>query len=103
MKKVINSKIYNTATATLLHYWDNGCYRNDFGYCEEELYRTVKGAYFIAGSGGPMSRYAESHGNSTSGGDGIRIISEAEAIEWLENHEGTDALETHFASKIEEG
>src|SRR3990172_2422569 len=69
MKKVIDGKIYNTETAELLHEWDNGMYGNDFGRCEEALYRTKKGAYFIAGEGGAMSRYARSCGsNSTCGG-----------------------------------
>ncbi len=95
--------MYNTETAELLHEWDNGKYRSDFGYCEESLYRTKKGAYFIAGEGGAMTKYARSCGsNSVCGGEGIRVLSEAEAVEWLENHDGTEALEQFFSDKIEE-
>jgi hypothetical protein len=103
MKKIIEGRLYNTKTATEIHQWDNGCYGNDFRNCSESLYKTEKGSYFIAGYGGPMSKYAESHGSSTSGGDGLRVISESQAIEWLENHDGTEALEEYFADKIEEG
>ena len=53
MKKVINGKIYNTETATLIHQWDNGR-RGDFSSCEEDLYRTKKGAFFIHGEGGNL-------------------------------------------------
>ena len=103
MKRVINGKMYNTETAELIHESDNGIYGNDFRQCEESLYKTKNGAYFIAGSGGPMSKYAESSGNTTSGGAGIEVISEQEAIEWLEQNDGTEAIEEYFSDKITEG
>jgi len=103
MKKVINGKMYNTETSDRLHRWDNGSYGNDFNSCEESLYKTKKGAYFIAGSGGPMSKYAKSCGsNNTCGSSDITPLSKAEAIEWLESHDGTEALEEHFSEEIEE-
>lgn len=102
MKRIINGKMYNTETAELIHEWDNGSYGSDFRSCEESLYKTKKGAYFTAGSGGPMSKYAEHHGNSTSGGEGIEILSEKEAMVWLEEHDGTEALEKYFPEKIED-
>ncbi len=103
MKRVIDGKIYNTETAELLHEWSNGKFTSDFGHCEESLYKTKKGAYFIAGEGGAMTGYARSCGsNSTYGGSGIRVLSEAEAMTWLEEHEGTEALQEYFGDKIEE-
>lgn len=103
MKSVINGKIYNTETAELLHAWSNGKFTSDFGYLEESLYRTKKGAYFIAGEGGAMSRYSRSCGsNSTCGGKGIEVVSEQQAMVWLEEHDGTEALEKYFSDKIEE-
>lgn len=103
MKKVIEKKMYNTETAELIHSWDNGLYGNDFGSCEEILYLTKKGTYFIAGSGGAKSKYATSYGNSTGGGESIEIVSKSEAIEWLESHDGAEVLEKNFSSEIEEG
>ena len=102
MKQVIDGKIYNTETAELIHEWDNGLYGNDFGQCEESLYKTKKGAYFIAGSGGAMSKYAKSYGNNTGGSEGIEVVTEKEAMAWLEEHEGTEALQEYFGDKIEE-
>lgn len=103
MKKVINRKMYNTETAELIADWDNGYYGNDFRRCSEELYLTKKGQYFIAGSGGPMSCYAESHGNSASGSEDIRLLTRNEAESWCEQHNCTEALEGHFADMVEEG
>jgi hypothetical protein len=102
MKQVINGKMYNTETATLIHEWDNGIYGNDFRSCEESLYVTKKGNYFIAGSGGAMSDYAESNGNSTSGGSRIWTLDKKDALKWLEEHDGTKAIEEFFKNEIEE-
>lgn len=102
MKKIINGKIYNTKTAELIHEYDNGIYGNDFRSLDEALYKTKKGAYFIAGSGGPMTKYARICGDSQSSGEGIKVLSEEEAVTWLEKHDGDAALEKHFKERIEE-
>ena len=58
MKQIINGKTYNTETATELgHYW-NGLSDSDFRHISESLYRTKNGRYFLAGEGGPMTRYS---------------------------------------------
>lgn len=98
MKKVIDGKIYNTETATQIAAWDNGVYGNDFRACEETLYVTKKGAYFVHGEGGAMSRWARSVGsNGSCGGSGIEVLSAAHALEWCETH-GVDAdiIAKHF-------
>ena len=102
MKKVINRKMYNTKTAEILHEWDNGIYGNDFRSCEETLYVTKKGNYFLHGEGGPMTEYAESHGNSTSEGSEIIPLTLEEVITWLEEHDGADVIEERFQTEIEE-
>lgn len=103
MKRVIDGKLYNTDTAELIHKWNNGYYPNDFNWCAETLYKTKKGAYFIAGEGGAMSKYSTRCGsNSAGGGSGISVLTEDEAIGWLENHGGTEALEQYFGDKIDE-
>jgi hypothetical protein len=98
MKKVIDGKVYNTETAECIHEWSNSYYPNDFHYCEESLYKTKKGAWFVAGEGGAMSGYARSCGsNSWAGGEGLRVLSDEEALGWLEQH-GADAdtIAAHF-------
>ena len=101
MKKIINGKRYDTETAKLYCRWSNRC--GSFDACDEALYKTKSGAYFLAGSGGAKSKYAETYGNGTSEGHGLQVITEEEAIEWLERHDGTEVLEQYFACYIVEG
>lgn len=91
MKQIINGKMYNTETATLLgEYW-NGCSQSDFRFLSEDLYRTRKGAFFISGEGGAMTEYSQSCGdNSCRGSERITPITEDEAKKWLEEHCSAD-------------
>lgn len=104
MKAVINGKLYNTETAEQIHNYHNGYPISDFHYCEEALYRTKKGAFFLAGEGGALSKWSRaSGGNGRCGGDGIEVLTPDEALEWLEGH-GADpeTIEEAFPGKIEE-
>jgi len=96
MKKIIGGKVYNSQTAQCLGCWCNGLPWNDFGYCSEFLHLTKSGNYFIYGEGGPLSKYAVHHGNSTSGGEVIKPISYAEAKEWAEENLTGDEYESAF-------
>lgn len=102
MKQVIDGKVYNTETATHIANWDNGVYGNDFRACDEDLYVTKKGAYFVHGKGGALSRWAESCGNNgRCGGSGIEVLSPKEALAWRETHDvDADKIAEHF--KVEE-
>jgi hypothetical protein len=102
MKRIIEGKVYNTETAEKIASYHNGYSCSDFKYCEESLYRTKKGAWFIAVEGGALSKYATPYGNATSGGDGLEPVSKEDARQWLEDHECTDALEEHFADTLED-
>lgn len=102
MKKIIKGKLYNTETAESIAVWSNGHFPSDFRHCEESLYKTKKGAWFIAGSGGAMSKYGRSYGNSTGGGEGIQPLTAEEAKAWLEEKDFTAELEEHFSDQIEE-
>lgn len=98
MKKIIDGKVYNTITATAVADWWNRVSQSDFSYCEETLYRTRKGAFFIAGTGGPMTKWSEPCGNNAvSGGSGIIPMNKAEALEWCEQHDiDADIIENYF-------
>ena len=101
MKQVINGKMYNTDTAIEIGSWNNGLGYNDFRNCDESLYKTKNGRYFLAGHGGPMSKYARPAGNMTSGGSGIDPVSEKDARLWCETHDiDADIIEKYF--QIEE-
>lgn len=100
MKKVIGNKMYNTNTAELLASYSENC--GSFEYISEGLYRTKKGAYFVAGEGGALSRYSIKDGqNAWCGSEDIRILSEEEAREWMEEHGTADEYISAFG-EVEE-
>lgn len=103
MKKLINGKMYNTETAEEIATWSNSYYSSDFRYCQETLYKTKKGAYFLHGTGGPLSSYSQPVGNNGRGG-GSEIIAYTadQAFDWLEEHDLTEEAEKEFPGKIEE-
>lgn len=90
MKQVIDGLTYNTETADLIGQWDNGLPLNDFNNCDEDLYRTKKGRFFLRYRGGGLSRWAVSVGNGRTGSEGIQALSTEEALSWCESH-GIDA------------
>lgn len=84
MRKIINGKMYNTATARLVGEYENGYYRNDFNWYEEQLYRKKTGEFFKYGRGNAMSPYAERCMGGMCGGEKIVPISEEDAREFAE-------------------
>lgn len=103
MKKVIDGKNFNTETA--LEICDGGhneC-STEFDRFSETLYKTKKGAYFVAGNGGPMSKYAEHSGaNETTGGESMKLVTESEALKFCERYElEPEKIAEHF--EITEG
>jgi len=104
MKKVIEGKLYNTETAKFLGSWNNGYYANDLPYCYEALYYTKSGAYFLFGTGGPMSKYSVTRGdNSWSGSDQINAMSPTAAREWAEEHLTADEYSEALGEPEEAG
>ena len=101
MRKIIDGKVYNTDTAELIANASHA-YRGDFRWWDEDLYRTKKGRWFLHGEGGPMSSWAVAVSTGGwSGGEGLRALSEDEALEWCENNRiDPSVMEQHL--KIEE-
>ncbi len=97
-KKVIDGKVYNTETAKLIDSWSNGLGPGNFRNAREELYKTKKGAWFICGEGGALSRWSESYADGQGPGEDIIALSSDEAKGWLENHSSADIYEEHFDS-----
>jgi len=56
--KVIDGKTYNTKTAVKVCTVYSSASLSDFSGFSETLYRTMKGAFFMVGEGGPMTRWA---------------------------------------------
>ena len=107
MKKIIQGIRYDTDKATLIGEASADCPMNDFGYWEAALYRAPRsGRHFLAGSGGPMSRYGRggmgAGGNETHGGDRIDPMTKEEAMRWAEEYLYPEEVEEHFGDMIEE-
>jgi hypothetical protein len=86
MRKIIAGKVYDTDTAELIcDISGNISDRSNFGFDDTGLYRTPNGRFFVAGHGGPRSRWAQSTGqNSWSGGSGLKPIETTDARELAE-------------------
>lgn len=103
MKRIIGGKRYDTETATLIGSGGGNAYPRDFHYYHESLYRTGRGAFFLAGEGGAMSHYSRpAYGGGTTGGSGIIPMSAEEALTWCETHLSPDEYEGIFGDTIED-
>lgn len=101
MRKVINGRTYNTETSKRIGAWDNGHYTNDFEYCSEDLYKNTKGAYFLHGEGGPLSKYATRSGDNSGWGEKIIPMTAEEAQEWAEKRLDGEEVEAEFGAQEE--
>ena len=70
---------------------------SDFSYWKAGLYRTGGGRYFLAGRGGPMTRFATRSGNALTGGSKIIPLTEDEARQWAEQFLDAETVEQYFA------
>jgi len=103
MKKTIHGLRYDTEKAILIGEYYNGNDVNDFSYWEASLFKTQRsGRYFLAGSGGPMTRYATAQGNQSGWGERIDPMTPEKALEWAEKYLDQDAIDEHFSNMIED-
>ena len=104
MIKVINGIRYNTETATEIAGDGNGLCCSDFQHWCEYLYRTAKGAWFIHGQGGALSRYGVSVAGGSGGSEVIKPLTDDDARAWLMSHSGDaqslESLEKWFGNSI---
>ena len=97
-KQVVAGRMYNTETAIKIgevgsSIRDSG----DFGYWTGTLYKTRRGAFFVAGHGGARSMFARSEGNGWwSGGSGIRLLDSHEALAMAEANLDAPTIAEHF-------
>tara|TARA_B100001250_G_scaffold34353_2_gene27807 strand:- start:7931 stop:8236 length:306 start_codon:yes stop_codon:yes gene_type:complete len=100
MIAIIEGKKYNTETAEELASWHNRkikCFK-----CDEKIYRTTKGAYFIWGEGGSATPWSKKIGSDSVAGSKIIVLTEAEVLDRLEKWQDINAIDTHFSHMIEE-
>lgn len=101
MKKIINGKVYNTETATMLAYWDNGYLVNDVNRVEKVLYRTKRLRYFLYIMGGPATCYAKRKGTNWCAGYEIVALDAKQARAWGEKYMDVDSYIKEFG-EVEE-
>ena len=103
MKSIINGRRYDTGNAVLIGEYAYGTASGFEGW-EAALYRTPRGKqYFLAGSGGPMTRYSRASGqHSLGGGERIDPLTPEEALAWAEEYLSADDFEQEFSSMIED-
>ena len=101
MKVIIDGLRYDTdAPRTKLLGSASHLGPGDFSHWRAELYRTGGRRFFLYGTGGPMTRFAQPSGsNSWTGGERIIPLPEIEARQWAEQHLDPEVVEEHFEVK----
>lgn len=95
MRKIINGRRYDTATAKLVGTYETG-YIGDFDWLDEKLYQKTTGEFFLSGEGGAKTRWANRTIDGYSGGSGILPLTLDEAREWAEEHLSVKEVENLF-------
>lgn len=102
MKKIINGKVYDTATAQKIAEWEINL-PTDINYLCESLYLKKTGEYFIFGSGGANTRYASVSGSGNfRPGELIVPITLDNAKKWAEEHLDGNTYEAIFGDVVED-
>ena len=102
MKKIINGKVYDTATARCIGGISYGLSDRLYGWTED-LYCKRTGEYFLHGEGGPGSKYSEPVSPSeTRGSERIYPLSYDDARAWAAQHLTADEYAAEFG-EITEG
>lgn len=99
MKKIINGKRYDTATAQDIKGYTNGKLYGDYTYWGETLYRKRTGEFFLYTEGGAATECATpAEGGGWVAGDRFTPLSEYEAKQWCEAHLDGDEYEAVFGT-----
>ena len=103
MKRIIKGKVYDTATAKELGWYENIADSRNFSHFSETLYRKRTGEFFLYGKGGPSTKYSQRvDQNCWSGGEDIIPISVDNAREWVEDHLDAEDYEKIFGAVSED-
>ena len=98
MKKIINNRVYDTATAKKVASWSNNTSRRDHGWCEEALHRKKNGEFFLYGESGPSGKYAERFQGAWINGYSLMPLTYDEARNWAEKKLDADEYEEIFGA-----
>lgn len=90
----------SATTQKLIYEHSSDLPSTDLGYFSESLYKTRKGAWFLVGSGGPMTSYAvpSGSGNVTGSSDVFRPLDVREAV----SRRAYETIQEHFEDQTED-
>lgn len=98
MKSIIDGFIYDTerpGTVEVLRY--SFSYKGDFNFQDFGLFRTKFGHWFIAGTGGPLTRFARPvNGGGWSGGSRIIPLNPSDVLDLVEQLQDEIEVEDVF-------
>lgn len=94
--KVIDGLRYSTLTATEVCNFESSNGSRDFRYEDTSLYQSPRGRFFLAGHGGPRSRWSRSDSGGYTGGEGLIPVSVAEARSFAEEHASAETIAEFF-------
>jgi hypothetical protein len=80
LTKVINGKTYRSHTAILIVTLPSHFPKTNNKWHETRVYRNQRGAYFLAGEGGSLSRWAKNTPRGAIAGEGIEPLSKDQAL-----------------------
>jgi hypothetical protein len=103
MRKIINGSRYDTDTAKKMAHWESDQDYTGLTHCEETLYRTKAGKWFIHGTGNAATVYAVRRGDEwTAPGEQIVPLSEEVARIWVLEHLGEEQRDAIFGTGSED-
>jgi hypothetical protein len=85
LTKVINGKTYRSHTAQLIVTLPSPFPKNSNKWHDTRLYRNQRGAYFLAGEGGSLSRWKKITPRGAIPGEGIEPLSKDEALAYAKD------------------
>lgn len=102
MRKIINGSRYSTDTAKKIAHWESDQDYTGFTHCEETLYRTKAGKWFIHGTGNSATVYAARRSDGwTAPGEQIVPLSDEVAQNWAIERLGEKQRDAIFGTGSE--
>ena len=84
MKSIVDGKKYDTETSDQICKLASVSDEVSFAWHETHLYRTKRGAFFIAGRGHACSIWSRHSGPGRTSGSGVKPVSDADARKYME-------------------
>lgn len=102
MRKIINGSRYSTDTAKKIAHWESDQDYTCFTHCEETLYRTKAGKWFIHGTGNSATVYSVRRSDGWAvPGEQIVPLSDEVAQNWALERLGEEQRDAIFGTGSE--